>query len=113
MQLASAPANLTDAAPSRRRDFDAIGALISTGRPSAPVPPAAIPNVQPQAANRVLAVQQALAKLGYSVSADGVAGSRTRQAIEAFEKSRNLPVTGQLSPKLARELAARSGVKIP
>lgn len=77
------------------------------------MPPASIPNVPAQASNRVLAVQQALAKLGYSVSADGVAGSRTRQAIEAFEKSRNMPVTGQMSPKLARELAARSGVRIP
>lgn len=106
MQLASAPA-------AQRDQHDPIGALLAAGRPASASPPASIPKVSPQATNRIIAVQQALGKLGYRITADGVAGSGTRAAIEAFEKSRNIPVTGQISVRLARELSARSGVRIP
>lgn len=112
-EIAGSPMQLVSAPSSRTSHFDAIGSLITTGRAMTPTPPASIPKVQAGSVNRIFAIQQALAKLGYNVGVDGVAGNETRLAIEAFEKARKLPVTGQMSPRLSRELAARSGVKIP
>jgi hypothetical protein len=62
---------------------------------------------------RVAAVQKALIKTGFVLRADGVMGATTRQALERFEQDRKLPVTGELSPRTLRELAAQSGVAIP
>jgi peptidoglycan hydrolase-like protein with peptidoglycan-binding domain len=60
--------------------------------------------------HRMLAVQRALADFGYGpVKPTGVAGPETRAAIEKFERDRKLPVTGQLSDRLVRELAAVTG----
>ncbi|MGA8170898.1 MAG: peptidoglycan-binding domain-containing protein [Methylocystis sp.] len=58
----------------------------------------------------VIFAQRALAKLGYSLHQDGVYGGTTRQAIEKFERSSGMPVKGELSPKIIRLLASRSGV---
>jgi len=70
-----------------------------------PVPPAPIPT-----SKRVLAVQRALADFGYGqVRPTGVLGAETRVAIERFERERKLPVTGQISDRLTRELAAVTG----
>ncbi len=63
--------------------------------------------------NRIQSAQRALIKLGYSVRADGSKGSSTRQAIEKFERDRNLPITGELGAKTVRELAAQSRIAIP
>ena len=63
--------------------------------------------------SRVMAVQKALVKLGYVVKPDGVMGSGTRQALQMFEQSRKLTVTGELTPRTLRELGAQSGVAIP
>jgi peptidoglycan hydrolase-like protein with peptidoglycan-binding domain len=58
----------------------------------------------------VLAVQRALGDFGYGpVKPTGVLGPDTRAAIEKFERDRKLPVTGQLSDRLVRELAATTG----
>lgn len=92
---------------------DAIAALLRDGKPSAPTPPASIPNASAEQTKRIVAVQEALKKLGHNVKSDGVAGPTTRVAIEAFERSQKLQVTGQMSPKLLKELASRSGVRIP
>lgn len=82
----------------------AVGAgQVSTVAASAPVDPAA---------KRVMAAQKALAKLGYSVSVDGVIGSGTKQAIHKFERDRNLPLTGEITGRTQRELATRSGIQI-
>jgi peptidoglycan hydrolase-like protein with peptidoglycan-binding domain len=71
----------------------------------APVPPAPIPT-----SKRVLAVQRALADFGYGqVRPTGVLGSETKAAIERFERERKLPVTGQISERVTRELAAVTG----
>jgi hypothetical protein len=63
---------------------------------------------------RVVALaQRALGKLGYGpLKADGLMGAGTKQAIERFERDRRLPETGELGPRTARELAARSGMTI-
>jgi hypothetical protein len=53
----------------------------------------------------VLAVQRALARLGYAVKPNGVLGQTTRQALEHFQKDHHLPVSDRLTPHLLRELA--------
>jgi len=71
---------------------DAIGDLIATS------------------SRRVLAVQRALADFGFGpVKPNGVFGVETKTAIEKFERDRKLPVTGQISDRLMRELAAVTG----
>ena len=82
---------------------DPIGALIKGEGIADSAPPP----------SRVAAVQKALIKTGVVLRADGVMGSSTRQALERFEQERKLPVTGDLSPRTLRELAAQSGVPIP
>jgi len=60
--------------------------------------------------SRILAVQRALSDFGYGqIKPTGVTGPDTAAAIEKFERSRNMPVTGQISERLMRELAAVTG----
>jgi hypothetical protein len=60
--------------------------------------------------HRVAAVQRALTEYGYGqLKPTGVAGSDTQAAILKFEKARKLPVTGQVSDRLVRELTAMIG----
>ena len=59
---------------------------------------------------RVVAVQRALSDFGYGpVKATWLFGPDTKAAIEKFERDRKLPVTGQISDRLLRELAAVTG----
>jgi len=59
---------------------------------------------------RVMAVQRALNDYGYGpLKMTGHFGAETVSAIQKFERDRKLPVTGQISPRLLRELAALSG----
>jgi peptidoglycan hydrolase-like protein with peptidoglycan-binding domain len=59
---------------------------------------------------RVLAVQRALADFGYAqIKPTGVLDPETQVAIERFERERKLPVTGQVSDRVARELASITG----
>jgi peptidoglycan hydrolase-like protein with peptidoglycan-binding domain len=59
---------------------------------------------------RVLAVQRALAEFGYGqIKPTGVVDADTRAAIERFERERRLPITGQVSERVARELASVTG----
>jgi peptidoglycan hydrolase-like protein with peptidoglycan-binding domain len=59
---------------------------------------------------RVVAVQRALAEAGYGqIKPTGVYGPDTRAAVEKFERERKLPITGQISDRLVRELAALTG----
>lgn len=76
---------------------DVIGDLLKTGQP---------PAAEAPAGNATLAsVQRALTRAGYDVGkADGVMGPATRQAIERFERERKLAVTGDVSPRLLKEL---------
>ena len=57
-------------------------------------------------ARRGAAVQRALTEYGYGqLKPTGMIGSETQAAIQKFERERKLPVTGQLSDRLVRELA--------
>lgn len=61
-------------------------------------------------AQRVTAVQRALNDYGYGpVKVTGHFGAETVSAIQKFERDRKLPVTGQISPRMLRELAALTG----
>jgi Putative peptidoglycan binding domain len=97
---------------------DPLGNLVkSTGAAPAPVaapsniprPPAPIP-VAFSGARRVAAVQRALTEYGYGqLKATGTVGTDTQAAIVKFERERKLPVTGQVSDRLVRELTAVIG----
>jgi hypothetical protein len=59
---------------------------------------------------RVTAVQKALNEFGYGpVKATGIHGSETTAAIQKFERDRKLQVTGQISPRMLRELSVVTG----
>ena len=77
---------------------------------AAPVrPPAAVPD-RPAPSKRVVAVQRALAEYGYGqIKPTGLVDAETQAAIEKFERERKLPVTGQPSDRVTRELAALTG----
>ena len=88
----------------------------STGAPAATPanmarPPAPIPaTAQSAGARRVAAVQRTLTQYGYGqLKPTGAVGSDTQAAIAKFERERKLPVTGQMSDRLVRELAAIVG----
>ncbi len=59
---------------------------------------------------RVVAVQRALAEFGYGqLNPSGIIDGETQAAIEKFERERKLPITGQISHRVVRELAAITG----
>lgn len=59
---------------------------------------------------RVAAVQRALSDYGYGqVQPSGILDDPTMAAIEKFERERRLPVTGEVSERLMRELAILVG----
>lgn len=73
-------------------------------------PPAPIPAQQNPAARRVAAVQRALAEYGYGqLKVTGAIGGETQAAIQKFEREHKMPVTGQVSDRLLRELATAIG----
>jgi len=60
--------------------------------------------------SRILAVQRVLSDFGYGqIKPNGIPGPETVAAIEKFERARRLPVTGQVTDRLMRELAAVTG----
>jgi hypothetical protein len=82
-------------------------------RPPAPVPASSrnetTANPSP-GSRRVGAVQRALTEYGYGqLKPSGTVGSDTQAAIQKFERERKLPVTGQISDRLVRELIAVTG----
>ncbi len=65
---------------------------------------------RPAPTRRVIAMQRVLAEFGYGqIKPTGLIDSETQAAIEKFERERQLPVTGQASDRVARELAALTG----
>ncbi|MGH6770505.1 MAG: peptidoglycan-binding domain-containing protein [Xanthobacteraceae bacterium] len=59
---------------------------------------------------RVMAVQRALTEFGYGqIDPTGIVDADTQTAIEKFERQRKLPITGQMSDRVARELTAVTG----
>jgi peptidoglycan hydrolase-like protein with peptidoglycan-binding domain len=59
---------------------------------------------------RVAAVQRALTDYGYGqIKVTGTVGADTQAAIQKFERERNLPLTGQMSERLVKELGLATG----
>jgi peptidoglycan hydrolase-like protein with peptidoglycan-binding domain len=59
---------------------------------------------------RVIGLQRALALYGYGqIKPTGIVDGETKAAIEKFERERKLPVTGQPSERVARELTGLTG----
>ena len=103
------------------RNSDTVGNLVvkSAAAPAAAPanvmrPPAPIPaTAQSAGARRVAAVQRALTQYGYGqLKPTGAVGADTQTAIAKFERDRKLPVTGQMSDRLVRELGAMIGQSI-
>ena len=86
-------------------------AKAQSGRAAAPAPGRNDPIAELIAPTKqVLAIQRALADFGYGqIKPTGVYDPETKDAIEKFERDRRLPVTGQISDQLVRELAAMTG----
>jgi putative peptidoglycan binding protein len=75
-------------------------------------PPAPVPVATPQTAagRKIAAVQRTLTEYGYGqLKPTGLIGADTQAAITKFERDRKLPVTGQMSDRLVKELSAMTG----
>jgi hypothetical protein len=82
----------------------------NVARPPAPIPAVSREAAQAAGARRVAAVQRALTQYGYGqLKPTGAVGADTQAAISKFEHARKLPVTGQMSDRLVRELTAMIG----
>ena len=116
---------LPEARPADLRIADPLTNLVKTTSTvpatsaNIPRPPMTVPvstrvdSVPVSGSHRVAAVQRALAEYGYAqLKPTGVAGPDTQAAIQKFEKARKLPVTGQVSDRLVRELASTIGHSI-
>ena len=101
-------------------DLAAVPAKSAAPQPAATIarPPAAVPVSSRSdplaeliiASRRVAAVQRALTEYGYGqLKPTGNVGSDTSAAIQKFERDRKMPVTGQMSDRLVRELATVTG----
>jgi hypothetical protein len=108
--------------PSEAQAVDPMANLVkSSTMPVNPAavarPPASIPAARHDPlgdlivnSRRVAAVQRALTEYGYGqLKATGTVGSDTQAAIQRFERERKLPVTGQISDRLVRELSTVTG----
>jgi hypothetical protein len=119
-----ADASLTEIKPADPRTVDPLASLVKTtsavqaASTNIPRPPIAVPvssrvdsvPASGVGSHKVAAVQRTLTEYGYGqLKPTGVAGSDTQTAIQKFEKARKLPVTGQMSDRLVRELAAMIG----
>ena len=120
----SAEPSPADPKPAEPKAADTLANLVkSTSAPSVTPsntarPPASIPvtshtetTASPAAGQRrVAAVQRALTEYGYGqLKPTGTVGSDTQAAIQKFERERKIPVTGQVSDRLVRELATVIG----
>jgi hypothetical protein len=119
-KTADAPA--PEMKPAEPKANDPLGNLVkATSAPAAapsniPRPPAPIPShaeamaTPVSGSRRVAAVQRTLTEYGYGqLKPTGTVGSDTQAAIQKFERERKIPVTGQMSDRLVRELTAMVG----
>ena len=63
-------------------------------------------DVGKDASRLVIAAQEALVKLGYTIKADGVIGASTEQAIQQFERAHALTPSNEITPRLVKLLTA-------
>jgi len=109
-----APEKPVEATASTPRSGDPMTNLVkaTTTPPSVAIarPPAPIPVQQSPAARRIAGVQRALSEYGYGqLKVTGTMSGETQSAIQKFEREHRMAVTGQVSDRLLRELAAAIG----
>jgi hypothetical protein len=121
--LKPADVKLAEARPPEVKAADPISTIAKTAnisaapatvtRPPAPIPVSSRSDPVGDliiASRRVAAVQRALTDYGYGqLKPTGTVGSDTLAAIQKFERDRKIPVTGQMSDRLVRELSAMTG----
>jgi hypothetical protein len=79
-------------------------------RPPAQVPTSRGETTQSTGSHRVAAVQRALTEYGYGqLKPSGTISADTQAAIQKFEREHRMPLTGQVSDRLVRELSAMIG----
>jgi hypothetical protein len=80
-------------------------------RPPAPIPVSSRADaIASSGSRRVAAVQRTLTEYGYGqLKPTGTVGTDTQAAIQKFERDRKIPLTGQMSDRLVRELTAMIG----
>jgi hypothetical protein len=100
---------------------DPVGSLVratspssvppNVSRPPAPIPVSSHPELPLNPGQRrIAAVQRALTEYGYGqLKPTGTIGTDTHAAIQKFERERKMPLTGQVSDRLVRELTAVIG----
>jgi peptidoglycan hydrolase-like protein with peptidoglycan-binding domain len=100
-----------DASESLLHAIVTSNAKAQRGRAAAPAPVRNDPIAELMAPTKqVLAIQRALSDYGYGqIKPTGFYDPATQAAIEKFERDRRLPVTGQISDQLVRDLAAMTG----
>jgi hypothetical protein len=114
--------SISEPRPAEPRPVDPLTNLLkaSGAAPAAPSsvlrPPAPVPassraeTIANAGSRRVAAVQRALTEYGYGqLKPTGTVGSDTQAAIQKFERDRKIPVTGQMSDRLVRELTTMIG----
>jgi pyruvate/2-oxoglutarate dehydrogenase complex dihydrolipoamide acyltransferase (E2) component len=112
--VVAVPRARPEAAPAK---VETPAAAPKTASAAAPPPPATAGAAHNDAiadllapSRRVLALQRALSQYGYGqIKPTGIVDAETRAAIEKFERERKLPVTGQPSDRVARELSGLTG----
>lgn len=89
--------------------FDPDAWIVETEDRAGPIP---TQHLSP-AGKRIASVQRTLTEYGYGqLKPTGTIGADTQHAIAKFERARKLPVTGQMSDRLVRELGAMIGHSI-
>jgi hypothetical protein len=115
---ASAPPKITAAATEtmnplpKPRPSDADAPVVAMPKADDPVGGLVRATSQPAASSssRVAAVQRALSDYGYGqLKPTGTIGADTQAAIQRFERERKMPITGQMSDRLVRELGLAIG----
>jgi hypothetical protein len=85
----------------------------NVARPPAPIPVSSRHDPVGEfitTSRRVASVQRALTEYGYGqLKPTGTIGADTQAAIQKFERDRKIPVTGQMSDRVVRELTAMIG----
>jgi len=102
------------AAADQEQDIDSIGDLARLSSPEAPSTPSTDSVASEPAASDplVAAVQNALAVSAYGpITADGVVGPQTREAIMRFQRDHGLPETGEINDGLVVELRAAGALQ--
>lgn len=94
-----------------------LRAIMQSSAKAKPVTTASAPRhdpiaelIAPSASRRIVSVQRALSDFGYGqIKPTGTLDAPTQEAIKQFEHSKKMPVTGQISSRLLRELSATTG----